>query len=148
MDVEKIVSSVIDCAYKVRHELMNGYLESVYENALMLELRNCGINAENQLAVIIDNKVIGGGGIVLDGVPYVEYSIVRDCLNNRFYVDFNENILLYTLPEGTISANVGSNEYMLQKEKHTVEYPKWKEMRHILLWILFKNIQILSLIHF
>ena len=82
-----------------------------------------GINAENQLAVIIDNHVIGGGGIVLDGVPYVEYSIVRDCLNNRFYVDFNENILLYTLPEGTISANVGSNEYMLQKEKHTVEYP-------------------------
>ena len=60
MDVEKIVSSVIDCAYKVRHELMNGYLESVYENALMLELRNCGINAENQVPL----KVLYKGGVV------------------------------------------------------------------------------------
>ncbi len=26
MDIEKLISTVIDCAYKVRHELMNGFL--------------------------------------------------------------------------------------------------------------------------
>ena len=81
-----------------------------------------GIQKENQLAVIVDNEVLGASGIMLDGKPYVEYSVVRDYLNGRFYVDFNENILLYTLPEGTIRADVGSTEYTLQKERKSVGY--------------------------
>ena len=81
-----------------------------------------GIQKENQLAVIVDNEVLGASGIMLDGKPYVEYSVVRDYLNGRFYVDFNENILLYTLPQGTIRADVGSTEYMLQKERKSVGY--------------------------
>lgn len=85
-----------------------------------------GIETENQLAVIVDDKVIGGGGIVLDSVPYIEYSLVRDYLNNRFYVDFYDNILLYTLPQGTISVDVGSSEYTYQKEKQTEDYVIFK----------------------
>lgn len=81
-----------------------------------------GIEKENQLAVIIDNEVLGASGIVLGKKAYVEYSVVRDYLNGRFYVDYNENILLYTLPEGTIRADVGSTEYELQKEKTSVGY--------------------------
>ena len=81
-----------------------------------------GIQNQNQLAVIIDNEVLGAPGIILDGKAYVEYSVVRDYLNGRFYVDYNENILLYTLPDGTIRVDVGSAEYMLQKEKKSVGY--------------------------
>lgn len=81
-----------------------------------------GIENENQLAVIIDNEIVGARGIMLEGNPYVEYSVVRDYLNERFYVDVNENILLYTLPEGTIRANVGSKDYTLQKETKSKEY--------------------------
>ena len=46
-----------------------------------------GIQNENQLAVIIDNEVLDAPGIMLDGKAYVEYSVVRDYLNGRFYVD-------------------------------------------------------------
>jgi len=81
-----------------------------------------GLETENQLAVIVNNEVLGAKGIMLDGRAYVEYSVVRDYLNGRFYVDHNENILLYTLPEGTITTEVGSTEYTLQKEKKSVEY--------------------------
>ena len=81
-----------------------------------------GIKQENQLAVIIDNEVIGAAGIMLDGKAYVEYSVVRDYLNGRFYVDYNENVLLYTLAEGTITADVGSAEYSFQKQKENVGY--------------------------
>lgn len=81
-----------------------------------------GIEKENQLAVIVDNEVIGAQGIVLDGRPYVEYAVVRDYLNERFYLDFNENILLYTLPDGTISVSVGSKEYTLQREQKSMDY--------------------------
>lgn len=81
-----------------------------------------GIEKENQLAVIIDDEVIKIPGILIEGRPYLEYSVVRDYLNDRFYLDVNENILLYTLPEGTIRVDVGSNEYALQKEKQSEEY--------------------------
>ena len=81
-----------------------------------------GIQNKNQLAVIIDNEVLDAPGIMLDGKAYVEYSVVRDYLNGRFYVDYNENILLYTLPEGTIRVDVGSTDYTLQKEKKSVGY--------------------------
>ena len=81
-----------------------------------------GIKTENQLAVVVDNEVVGAKGILVDGVPYVDYVVVRDYLNERFYVDMKENLLLYTLPQGTISARVGSNEYTLQKETKEKEY--------------------------
>lgn len=81
-----------------------------------------GIKQENQLAVVIDDALAQTHGIVQDGTAYVEYSVVRDFLNERFYVDHNENLLLYTLPEGTITAEVGSKDYTLQKEKHSANY--------------------------
>ena len=81
-----------------------------------------GIEQDNQVAVIIDNQILEPKAAMFDGKPYLEYSLVRDYLNDRFYWDSNENILLYTLPEGTIRADVGSNEYTLQKEKKSEDY--------------------------
>ena len=81
-----------------------------------------GIEQENQMAVIVDNNVLEARGVMFDERPYLEYSIVRDYLNERFYWDSNENILLYTLPEGTIRADVGSNEYTFQKDKRREDY--------------------------
>lgn len=81
-----------------------------------------GLEQENQLAIIIDNEVMDIKGIMIDNMPYIEYTVVRDYLNNRFYLDVNENVLLYTLPTGTISAEVGAKEYTLQKEKIATEY--------------------------
>jgi len=81
-----------------------------------------GIEKEHQLAITIDNEVVGAQGMLYDGNPYVEYSVVRDYLNRRFYLDVNENILLYTLSDGTIRADVGSKEYTLQKETKSKDY--------------------------
>lgn len=81
-----------------------------------------GINKEEQLAVVINNEVLGARGMMLDGKAYVEYKIVRDYLNDRFYFDAHENILLYTLPDGMISTSVGSRDYTFQKEKNSEEY--------------------------
>ncbi len=81
-----------------------------------------GIEQENQLAIVIDNEVIGAQGLLIEGHPYVEYTVVRDYLNERFYLDVYENILLYTLPQGTIRVDVGSDQYTLQKEKRSQEY--------------------------
>ena len=81
-----------------------------------------GVSKEDELAVIIDNSIVGASGKLLDGKPYIEYSVVRDYLNKRFYVDKNENVLLYTLADGSIEAHVGSTDYTYQKETQSREY--------------------------
>lgn len=81
-----------------------------------------GIEQAEEVAVIVDDEILGGKGKIVDGKPYVEYSVVRDYLNGRFYVDSNENLLLYTLANGSIEAHVGSAEYTYQKETNSRDY--------------------------
>ena len=81
-----------------------------------------GIEKEEQLAVTIDNEVVGAPGMIYEGNPYIEYSVVRDYLNERFYLDIYENILLYTLSDGTIRVNVGSKDYTFKKETISTDY--------------------------
>ena len=81
-----------------------------------------GIENENQLAIIVNNEVLEPKAMISDGKAYVEYSIVRDYINDRFYWDPNENIMLYTLPLDMVSVGVGSQEYTVSKEKNSEDY--------------------------
>lgn len=81
-----------------------------------------GISGNDDLAIIADNQVLGAGGRIIDGVPYIEYTVLRDNINSRFYWDSNENILLYTLPEGNVSAEVGSKEFSVVSEKRSEDF--------------------------
>ncbi|MEF9942184.1 MAG: glycosyl hydrolase family 18 protein [Lachnospiraceae bacterium] len=81
-----------------------------------------GIENENQLATIVNNEVLETHGMVLEGHTYIEYAAVRDYLNERFYWDPNENILLYTLPQDMITVAVGSKDYTISKEKKSEDY--------------------------
>jgi len=48
---EQITKCVIGCAFEVINELGAGFLESVYENALLLALRQKGLSAISQYPV-------------------------------------------------------------------------------------------------
>lgn len=39
METEKLIKAIIQCAYNVRLHLSAGFLESVYQKALMIELK-------------------------------------------------------------------------------------------------------------
>lgn len=81
-----------------------------------------GIKSENQLAVVVNNGILEPGGMLSDGKAYVEYSLVHDYINERFYWDPNENTLLYTLPNDVVSVGVGNKEYSVSKAKNSVDY--------------------------
>lgn len=95
-----------------------------------------GIDQEDEIAVVVNEEVVReddeassgntepapAPGKVYDGQYYIEYSVVRERINKRFYWDPNENILLYTLPDGNVSAEVGSSEYTDITEKKSVDY--------------------------
>ena len=62
MSKEKTISErVISCAFEVSNALGSGFLESVYENALALELASKGLAFEQQkqIKVVYRGKVVG-----------------------------------------------------------------------------------------
>lgn len=61
MDIEQLISAVISAAYEVRITLGTGFLESVYQNALMTELESRGIKTEKEtpLAVKYKGHIVG-----------------------------------------------------------------------------------------
>ena len=61
MDTETLIKTIIDAAFRVRNCFMPGYLESIYENALIVELEDLGLKVQSQkpLSVVYKNRIIG-----------------------------------------------------------------------------------------
>lgn len=81
-----------------------------------------GIEQEGQVAVVVNNNILKPTGMISDGEAYLEYTTVRDYINERFYWDADENVLLYTLPTDTVSVSVGASEYTLSNQKTGTDY--------------------------
>jgi GxxExxY protein len=60
-DLDRITEKIISCAHQVSNVLGCGFLEKVYENALVLELRKAGLEVRQQhdAAVYYDSQVVG-----------------------------------------------------------------------------------------
>jgi len=61
MKNKDLTHNIIACFYEVFSDLGYGFLESVYQNALDIELRNCGLNfkRETQLQVLYQEQPVG-----------------------------------------------------------------------------------------
>ena len=81
--------------------------------------------SNDEVAIILNNAVLGSGGRMVDGIPYIEYSILRSSINNRIYWDSNEHLLLYSLPDETITVEAGSKgseDYVIFTEEGETAY--------------------------
>ncbi len=71
-----LTEKIIGCAYQVYNTLGAGFLESVYEQSLLIELREAGLVAECQvrLDVYYRDQPVGSffADIIVDGVIIVE----------------------------------------------------------------------------
>ena len=75
-----------------------------------------GLQSADDLAVIIDSTVIRGeatgtGGRIFNGEMYLDLSIVNRKFNGRFYWDNNEQLLIHTLPYGSIVVSPDTPNY-------------------------------------
>ena len=61
MDVEMLVKTVIECSKNIRRHLGPGYLESVYKNAMLVELKKNGLSyeIEKPINVYYDDVLVG-----------------------------------------------------------------------------------------
>jgi GxxExxY protein len=81
MKHKELTAKIIDCAYKVHKKLGFGFLESVYQNALMIELTKAGLQAEKEkkIQVNYDGKVVGDfvADIVVEDKVIIELKSVK-----------------------------------------------------------------------
>jgi GxxExxY protein len=56
MDLNDITYKINGAVFEVNRELGSGFLEKVYENALIVELREMGLKAERQVPIIVKYK--------------------------------------------------------------------------------------------
>ena len=72
----ELSKSIIKAFYNVYNKLGYGFLERVYENAMMIELKKIGLNAEKQKAISVyyDDEQVGEyfADIIVDNKIIVE----------------------------------------------------------------------------
>lgn len=82
MKHKDLTSKIIVCAYKVHNNLGFGFLENVYQNALMIELQRSGFKAEKEkrIHVYYDKQLVGdySAGIVVEEKVILELKSVKE----------------------------------------------------------------------
>jgi len=96
---------VIEAAIAVHTALGPGFLESVYENALAVELTARGLRFEQQKAVKILHRGIEVGehrlDLLVEGVILVELKAVRE-LEDIFFMIARAQMKAANIPDGII----------------------------------------------
>jgi GxxExxY protein len=61
MEYKELTEKIIGCAYKVYNRMGYGFVESVYEKCLLIELNKLGLKAEcqNPITVSYENEIVG-----------------------------------------------------------------------------------------
>lgn len=78
--------------------------------------------AEGEILVVMQDEVMEQRGIYVDDMVYLEYHQTADVLNQRFYWDSHENLLLYTTPTSVVKVKPGERSYKVNKNKKNTDY--------------------------
>ena len=82
MKHQDLTAKIIQCAYKVHNTLGFGFLEAIYQNALLIELLKAGLRAEKEkkIQVYYDNQLVGDymADIIVEDKVILELKSVKD----------------------------------------------------------------------
>ena len=122
MDIEQLMHIIKDAAYEVRLNLAPGFLESVYQNALICELRSRGLKAEKEVPIPVKYKgyVVGDfrADILVNDSVIIELKSVREITTLH-----EAQLVNYLIATGTdygYLINYGSEKYRIIRK--TREY--------------------------
>lgn len=67
-----------------------------------------GLETGEEVALVLNNEIKEEKGRLSEGRCYLSLDTVHAYLNDRFYADYNEGLLLYTTPDTIIRAEAGA----------------------------------------
>ncbi len=82
MKHQDLTTKIIQCAYKVHNTLGFGFLEVIYQNALLIELIKAGLQAdkEKKIQVYYESQLVGEymADIIVEDKVILELKSVKD----------------------------------------------------------------------
>jgi GxxExxY protein len=125
MELENLTQKIIGCAMTVHQALGPGFLESVYQNALLIELRHLGLQCEanSRIPVHYREENVGDfiADILIENLVILELKAV-----NEIHPSHEAQLVNYlhaTRLEIGLLLNFGSNKLEI-KRKHKTYKPK------------------------
>lgn len=80
--IDQLITEVIECAKRIRRQLGPGFLEKVYKNAMVVELRKLNLNFETEklIQVLYDGIIVGEyrTDIIVEGKLILELKATQD----------------------------------------------------------------------
>lgn len=82
LTIDQLITEIIECAKRIRRQLGPGFLEKVYKNAMVVELRKLNLNFETEklIQVLYDGIVVGEyrTDIIVEGKLILELKATQD----------------------------------------------------------------------
>lgn len=91
LEFEELTGKIIGAAIEVHRQLGPGFIESIYENALVYELRKRGLEVEQQLEmpIIYDGKIEAGKhrlDLLVEKIIVVDLKAISELLAVHFAI--------------------------------------------------------------
>jgi len=123
MQHEEITQKVTGCAYRVYNQMGFGFLESVYETCMLIELEKAGLSVESQKPITVryDGEVVGEffADLLVEDVVIVELKSVRR-LAEKHEVQL-VNYLVATGIDVGLLLNFGEDKVEVKRKVRTLE---------------------------
>ena len=121
LDVEKVIPVILECAKNIRRKLGPGYLESVYKNAMLIELHKQQLSFETEVPIKVYYEGIQVGDfkadIIVEGKIILELKAVL-ALSIAHEVQL-VNYLTSTGIEDGLLINFGSEKLQYRRKYKT-----------------------------
>ena len=115
---DQLITEVIECAKHIRRQLGPGFLEKVYKNAMVVELRKLKLNFETEklIQVLYDGIVVGEyrTDIIVEGKLILELKATQDLsIANEVQL---VNYLTSTQIDDGLLINFGSDKLLFKRK--------------------------------
>lgn len=115
---DQLITEIIECAKRIRRQLGPGFLEKVYKNAMVVELRKLKLNFETEklIQVLYDRIVVGEyrTDIIVEGKLILELKATQDLsIANEVQL---VNYLTSTQIDDGLLINFGSDKLQFKRK--------------------------------
>ncbi len=132
MEYKELTENIIGCAYRVYNKMGFGFLESVYEKCMLIELRKAGLTAESQkpITVYYEDEIVGE--FVADII--VNDTIILELKSLRRIIKAHEvqlvNYLVATGKPAGLILNFGESKVDVKRKVKDLKYKILLDHKH------------------
>lgn len=121
LKIKLLVGTVFICIFITA--LTITLIEKYTPSETMRTLDNYYDVAPDEAVVLLENEIFEERALLRDGVVYLLYSTMLDIVDTEYYLDKEENLLSYALPEALIRVEEGKDYYYSNEEVCQMGHP-------------------------